>query len=402
MKRKFLLYILIATCCFLKSCKEQAILSIVEADDSVPPSLTSATAKSFPGMIELSYSFPPNSNILYIEAECVKKDGVKIQAQSSYYNNNLLLQGFGDTSTYTINLYTVGRNLKKSAPITISAKPDLPPIWQIYESMTIVEDFGGITINFENPQKAEVSIPVQKKNVKGEWETVETIYTQASHGPLSVRGLENIATDFRVLIQDRWLNQSGLKDTTLTPLFETELDYSLFKELRLINDPRPFGANKVSFLWNNNLSSTGSGTGGWYRTDNGSGVPNQITIDMGKKSKLSRINVFQRGTINELNLLYTAGSPKEFEIWGSNDPSADGSYDSWTLLSRGDIKKPSGLPLQNNTAEDIEAAKNGHEVRIPIDAPAVRYFRFRALSTYGVTNYFWLGEIDFFGQPQDK
>src|SRR5690606_17186947 len=116
--------------------------------------------------------------------------------------------------------------------------------------------------------------------------------------------------------------------------------------------------------------------------------------------KLSRIKVYQRGTINELNLLYTAGSPREFEIWGSNNPSADGSYDSWTLLYSDEVKKPSGLPLQNNTAEDIEAAQKGHEFRIPIEAPAVRYFRFRAMSTYGVTNYFWLSEIDFFGQPE--
>lgn len=400
MKSIFLLSLLIVSCSLFTACKEQDILSIHEKDETVPPAIIEATAKSLPGQIELSYSLPANSNILYVEAACKKNNGQQIQTQSSYFNNTLLLEGFGDTATYAIKLYTVGKNLKKSEPIIVNAKPALPPIWKIYESISIVEDFGGITINFENPMKAEVSIPVQRKNVKGEWETIETIYTQASQGPLSIRGLQNIATDFRILVQDRWLNQSSLKDTTLTPLYERELDYALFKELRLVNDPKPFGANKVSFLWNNNLSSTASGGGGWFRTDNGTGVPNQVTIDMGNKSKLSRVKIYQRGTVNELNLLYTAGSPKEFELWGSNNPSADGSYENWILLSKDEIKKPSGLPLQNNTAEDIETAKLGHEFRIPIDAPAVRYFRFRALSTYGVTNYFWLGEIDFFGQPE--
>ncbi|MBL1410389.1 DUF5000 domain-containing lipoprotein [Sphingobacterium faecale] len=400
MKNKIILFGLLAIGCIWSSCREQDIMSIIETDETIPPALKAVNAKGLPGKIELSYTVPANSNIMYVEAECTKNDGKRIQAQSSYYNNKLLLDGFGDTSIYSIKLYTVGKNLKKSTPIMVDARPAMPPIWKIYESMSIVEDFGGITINFENPQKAEVSIPIQRKNVKGDWETVETIYTQAGEGPLSVRGLENVPMQFRVSVQDRWLNQSNLIDTILTPLFERELDYALFKELRLVNDPKPFGANKVSFLWNNNLTSTGSGTGGWYRTDNGTGVPNQVTIDMGKKAKLSRIKVFQRGTVSELNLLYTAGSPREFEIWGSNSPSADGSYDSWTLLYSGEIKKPSGLPLQNNTAEDIEFAKNGHEFRIPLEAPPVRYFRFRAMSTFGVTNYFWLGEIDFFGQPE--
>src|SRR5690606_20708908 len=118
----------------------------------------------------------------------------------------------------------------------------------------------------------------------------------------------------------------------------------------------------------------------------------------GVTAKLSRINLFQRGTLNELNLLYAGGSPRTFEIWGSNNPAADGSYDNWTLLRAGEIIKPSGLPLGTTNDEDKEVAKKGHEYSIPIEAEAVRYIRFKVTSTFGVTDYFWLSEIDVFGQ----
>src|SRR5690606_17523355 len=154
----------------------------------------------------------------------------------------------------------------------------------------------------------------------------------------------------------------------------------------------------VSFLWNDNLTDSRSGYGGWYRTENGSGVPNQITVDMGVTAKLSRFKFWQRGTISEKNLLYTAGSPLTFELWGSNNPSPDGDYATWIKLGEYEVKKPSGQSI--NTPEDEEVAAAGHEYMIPLEAPAIRYLRMRVTKTFGVTDYFWLSEIGVFGQPQ--
>src|SRR5690606_40854142 len=77
------------------------------------------------------------------------------------------------------------------------------------------------------------------------------------------------------------------------PILERELDYSRFAAHRLENDPLDFGANRIPFLWNGDLESAASGSGGWYRTATNSGAPNQVTIDMGvtaKDRKSTRLN----------------------------------------------------------------------------------------------------------------
>src|SRR5699024_2237982 len=96
-------------------------------------------------------------------------------------------------------------------------------------------------------------------------------------------------------------------------LIERELDYGRFRAHRLDNDAADFGANRISFLWNGDFENTTSGSGGWYRTATGSGIPNQVTIDMGVVAKLTRFKFWQRGTIAEHGLLYANASPNKIE-----------------------------------------------------------------------------------------
>src|SRR5690606_40807054 len=115
-------------------------------------------------------------------------------------------------------------------------------------------------------------------------------------------------------VNDRWGNKSDVLETQLTPIFEQEMDYSKFIAMSLANDPEPFGANRIPFLWNNNLSGTASGSGGWYRTANGTPMPTQITINMGVTAKLSRFKFWQRGSVAEHNLLYSRSEEHTSEL----------------------------------------------------------------------------------------
>lgn len=67
---------------------------------------------------------------------------------------------------------------------------------------------------------------------------------------------------------------------------------------------------------------------------------------------------------------FKAGHPKHFELWGSNEPNPDGSFDdSWVLLSEYESVKPSGGGVNDAlTTEDQEAAKNGENFIIPDNA----------------------------------
>src|SRR3546814_16205185 len=94
---------------------------------------------------------------------------------------------------------------------------------------------------------------------------------------------------------------------------------------------------------------------------------------MGGQAKVIRCGLQQLGTVAETNVLYSGGTPTLFEVWGSNDPASDGSYDGWVKLMDCEIVKPSGRPVPENTGEDIEVAQAGHDYSFPLDAERVRY-----------------------------
>ncbi len=57
---------------------------------------------------------------------------------------------------------------------------------------------------------------------------------------------------------------------------------------------------------------------------------------------------------------------REFEIWGSNNPNADGSWASWDSIGTFESFKPSGLPLGQVSAEDIQFARvDGEDFDFP-------------------------------------
>ena len=380
----------------MSACSEEVLKPLNDGDGSTPPKVSNIKVENLSGAVRVSYDMPKGVSLLYVEAEVDMGNGRVAKSSSSYYNHYLEIEGFGEAKEYEVQLYSVGRNLTRSESTRIKVNPLEPPVTSIFNSLEVVEDFGGMSISFENPTQAEVSVVVEMENADGEWNTVETFYTKLPTGVLTVRGLESVPSVFRIYVNDRWENRSPVLQTELTPIFEEELDYTKFVAMKLLNDPNDFGTRTKPALWNGNLGN------GWYRTDNGTPLPTQVTIDMGQTAKLSRFKFWQRGSQDaENDLLYAGGSPRQMEIWGSNYPSPDGSYDSWERLIEITMVKPSGLPLGNNSPEDVEVAGRGHEFTFPLDAPAFRYLRIRVLSTFGVTEYFWMSEIELYGEVQE-
>src|SRR3546814_20218598 len=112
-------------------------------------------------------------------------------------------------------------------------------------------------------------------------------------------------------------------------------------------------------------------------------MPQHVTFDLGVKAKLGRYQLWQRGVVSQKSLLYAGGSPRIWEVWGSNDPDPMGGEGGWVKLLECEMIKPSGRPLGNNTLEDEEVALAGHDFTFQLDAPPVRYLRFKILETWG-------------------
>ena len=84
------------------------------------------------------------------------------------------------------------------------------------------------------------------------------------------------------------------------------------------------------------------------------------------------------------------------------DPDLDGSWESWTLLLDAEMIKPSGLPMGQNSPEDIDVWRAGHEFLLPVDIPYVRYIRLKIEETWGAQYRFMIDEMTFWGQePSD-
>src|SRR3546814_7876957 len=88
---------------------------------------------------------------------------------------------------------------------------------------------------------------------------------------------------------------------------------------------------------------------------------------------------------------------KRWEIWGSTTPDPEGSYDGWVKLLECEAVKPSGLPVGENSEEDIAHAQEGEYFTFPSDAPQVRYLRIKVLETWAGTAHSFTSQVNLSG-----
>lgn len=175
------------------------------------------------------------------------------------------------------------------------------------------------------------------------------------------------------------------------------LDVSTFHDFVLPGDAEGSNGTTVSNMWNGVLVGKIGNDIAWYRTVNGSGIPHWFTFDMGIHAKITRLVIWQRGTIDEHTLLYANGNPEQWEVWGSNTPDPDGGWDGWVKLADCQSVKPSGLPVGQTTQEDIDHASAGEMFTFPDTAPSVRYLRMKILRTWANTDYVFISELSLYG-----
>lgn len=379
----------------LVSCKEETPGPIA-ADGGAPGPVTNVQVENLSGAAKISYSLPSNPNLLYVKAE-FEINGVKRDAKSSFYNSSLIVDGFGDTEERTVTLYAVSYGEKTSAPVSIKIKPLTPPIQVAHHSLKVVPAFGGLNITYENPDQGNLIMQILRQTSTREWVIADTYYTKSSGGNFYVRGQESVETTFGVVVKDRWDNRTDTLKTKLTPIFEQELDKSKFKEgvngILFATEPGPFSSGWVlKNLWDNSITKG-------FQTIEKIPYPLWVTFDLGVKAKLSRYKIWQRA-----GYYFNHGHPLNWELWGSNNPDTDGGWNNWTKLDDYKMTKPSGLPLGQLSDEDNAVALAGQEFDVPINAPAVRYLRWKHIDSWstpgGTIGFLGFMEISIFGRVE--
>ncbi|WP_025143690.1 DUF5000 domain-containing lipoprotein [Pedobacter jeongneungensis] len=394
---KNLLLLLLSTVAFFSGCKQDTI-GPLENSTAIPGQVSNVSVTNGPGNATLTFSLPNDKDLLYVKAIYNLSNGQEMEVKSSYYGNSLLVEGFGDTNEHEVKIYAVSRSEVASAPYVIKVKPLENPIWGVYRSLKAVADFGGLNFKATNPSKADLSIEVFVQS-KGKYvPTSKNIYTAAIDIDQSVRGLDTLTQKFAIRIRDRWLNYTDTIFATLKPLYETTIPKSTYKEVILPGDsPQEYTSTGVSKMWDGNIIDWPS----VCLTKPGVLVPQWVTFDLGKLATLSRIVIWNYPEyLNAGRTYYYGGNLKEFEVWGTDNPPADGSYNNWVLLGKYNSQKPSKSAYGVQTSEDYAFANAGISYNFAVGLKKVRYLRIKSINNWQGTTFMSVSEVQVYGDPR--
>ncbi|SDC37076.1 DUF4959 domain-containing protein [Niabella drilacis] len=399
MRRKYWVQALLALL-ILAGCGKEAVYNYTDPGAPAPAPITDIQVVPTPGGGYILYKLPVDPNLSYVKAEYELQPGVKSETKTSIFNDTLKITGFGDTRERTISVYSVGKNEKRSEPVTVHLTPLTPPVASVFNSLVVAPAFGGVSVKYENPTGTNlVTTLLYDSTGNGTWKEVRSYYSAATTGVFSVRGFDATPHRFAVYLRDRWNNHSDSLQKMITPLFEQFIPKNTWKALYLPNDGyqyvESFSLPHVyDGIW-------GSGRyDGIFASRHTLDIPQWITLDLGVTIRFSRMKVW-----HYFESPFAGASVRAFEIWGSNNPAADGSWDSWTKLSSFEFVKPSGLPQGQVTADDINySVTNGGDFDFPVDLQGTyRYVRFKTVATYassGPIGQVVLPEISFWGVIQ--
>jgi hypothetical protein len=392
---KFFKNILTCTCLLLATaCSDERLISPLNGNDGAPGPVSVTNVESLAGGAKITYNLPDNENLLYVKAVFTVREGLTREVKSSFYVNNLTVEGFPNSDDYQVTLYAVSRGEIMSEPVTVTVSPLTPPVQEVFQTLAIKETYGGLSLSFQNSGEAAVSITVITPSENGEVRPVETFYSKSKAATFYSRGFEPEARTFGVYIKDRWGNVSDTITKELTPIYEELLNKKNFQALKTLGGDNTtphftqWGMEKMwDDAWNNRDNI--------FQTVIGSGIPSSFTINLGVKAHLSRYKLYHRAGEN----IYSGAAVKIWEVWGSNEPDKDGGWVNWTKITDCTSFKPSDAALGTYTNEDVQyGIINGEDFNFPDDLPAYQYLRFKITQTWGQTDYLHISELTFWGQ----
>lgn len=246
-----------------------------------------------------------------------------------------------------------------------------------------LQNDGSVKVNFIKADSTNVSTTVRYTDNTG---AVKERHLKKKDNSVT---LPNYKVGSLIRYQSYYVPEQTSIDSFAVPEFDNLpilADKSKFQPLHLPSDISSAYGWELPNLWDNNLNEPGFHTPGQT-------LPFWISFDMGAPSSLIGLKVYQR-----MSAVYDAGNAKRFEVWGSNSPNPDGTYDSWTKLGTCVSVKPSGLPGTQKNDADIAFQKAGEYFALPAGTPDVRYIRIKILETWSGSNYFHAIELNFYKQ----
>ncbi|MDR1130468.1 MAG: DUF5126 domain-containing protein [Prevotellaceae bacterium] len=375
--------------------------------DGVPPSQiaeSSIQIYPMPGGAAVTYDLPAGENdISYVKCEYTYK-GEKYVVHSSVYTDSLTIEGLGDTDPVEITLYVVDNSGNVSPGVAKTFTPE-NPLWEaIFESLEIQPSFGGVAVTWTNRSQTEIGITVfTEDSITKELREGDTRYSNEQEGEIPFNGYDFVPTKFAARIIDKWGNVSPVKEATVVPLYEAELNKDKWLEVGLPGD-------HINASRGRTLKNCWDGDDGsiWHTEEGGyyGSFPMFFTIDLGEVVKFSRMRLMPR---QGANYYFGSHTFREFEVWGTTKYRTDVTdedywrftddwekYGDWELLGHFEVKRPSGNPNPGAaTGEDLAFGQAGYPFSVSYQKKPLQYLRFKMIRTWGSGGmhmaefYFW-------------
>lgn len=389
MKKSYILLILISSLCH--SCYKVEQRGQYPTDKTPPGEVKSPQVENIPGGAIITYVIPNDEDLLYVRAIYKLDNGQQMEQKASAYTNSLTIEGIGKSRDVEVTLIAGDRSKNESKPVKVITHPLNSPIYAILDSIKTHDDFGGISLTWQNPTKAAVVISVLSNNAAGEFVNVQNFYTETKTGKGNVRGFAAEQRVFGWTVRDRWGNTSDTIKGNFLPYSEQEIKGTLARW----NPPGiPYKAYSSGYsiekMWDGNYASRFFVLSG--------GLPFSFTFDMGNLVKLSRLKQWQNDADGKY--LFTSQNVNKFQLWGSTTPNVTDDFATWTYIGDFEAIKPSGLPLGETTADDVAYARAGEDFVVDLNAPPVRYLRVVVESTWSGDINPTIAELKIFGQIQ--
>ncbi|MDR0395233.1 MAG: DUF4959 domain-containing protein [Tannerella sp.] len=411
----YLLCIIISVCIY--GCKEEGRIDHIDDAAPAPPPVTIVGVTGRPGGAVIKYKIPNNDNLLGVKAVYTRNNQI-CESKASRYVDTLVVEGLGNTDPQEVKLFSVGVNEKLSEPVSTTIQPLLPPVQSV--KFDVDATFGGVIISLEeNYSNADLAVVLMTDTAEAspsaQWIDLQTFHTKSVAMKFPRRGLKAQPSYFGAYLRDRWNNVSDTIYKILTPIEEIKLPKDRFRNAALPTDFFAPAENqngyRIEMLWTGPEAHSYE----FYASSHSGPMPQWFTIELGHKMSISRIQKWPRSGGSEL---YSGTAPRTLQVWGSDNPNPDGSWDdSWKLLGEFEQLKPSGYGEGREvgpiTDEDSDYWYNRTEFElvvtdeIPDPYQTVTHLRFKVLSTFNTygtdatMGQIIIGELTLWGQLKD-
>ena len=386
------------------SCTEEDERGPLTTDNTIPGVVSEVVVTNLPGGAKIEYKVPDDEDVLMVEANYLR-NGERVTARSSIFKNFVMIEGLRQVASQKVSLVTLDRSDNRSQPVEVTISPEKAPIDKLFESFELAPDFGGVRLRYDNEDEIRAELLLYASNEAGDPVYLQSAFiSNSNRSHHSFRGFPPETVTFGISAIDRWYNATVILEKEVLPWEEVLLDLEHFDDVYLTGDEPSAWGWIMENLWNGTIGGVGFHTG---QGNPGTVVPpytegyHMFTIDLGVTAQLSRFKFWQRQ--ESWIFIFSHVNPRYFEVWGIDEIPADNGAsmenNGWTrLIENGEVIKPSGGEIGNNSADDEAQAASGEEFEFTIDAPPVRYIRFVNLENWTGGKAMHFTEINFWGQ----